>query len=214
LRTTPEEDVAVHAGALRDPDNPPLTISSWRSSGEWRTPSPICSRKNVYCMNAFDARPKVNEPRNTNNPSVMIDPAGDDSTLLALERQFNEIAADLLAAQCANDEMAACSAQRSSGQSTERPRARSDDEAGMKQVEAILARLYPIEQAIMHTPACTIAGLGVKARHAAYVTSQYWSAPIDRIDWDAQAVRLLIEAVCNVARMPLPFSRAAGDTVP
>jgi len=24
-RTTPEEDAAVHAGALRDPDNPPLT---------------------------------------------------------------------------------------------------------------------------------------------------------------------------------------------
>jgi hypothetical protein len=37
----------------------------------------------------------------------------------------------------------------------------------MKQAEAILARLYPIEQAIMQTRARTIAGLGVKARHAA-----------------------------------------------
>jgi hypothetical protein len=50
-----------------------------------------------------------------------------------------------------------------------------DHEAGTGQVEAILARLDPIERAIMATPARTIAGLGVKARHAAYVTSQYWS---------------------------------------
>jgi hypothetical protein len=45
----------------------------------------------------------------------------------------------------------------------------------------------------------------VKARHATYVMSQYWSVPIDRIDWDAQAVRLLIEAVCDLARVPLPI---------
>jgi hypothetical protein len=36
-RTTPEEDAAVHAAALRDPDNPPLRMSSWRNSGAWRT---------------------------------------------------------------------------------------------------------------------------------------------------------------------------------
>ena len=52
-------------------------------------------------------------------------------------------------------------------------------------------------------PARTIAGLGVKARHAAYVTSQYWNEPIDKIDWDARAVRLLIEAVCDSAPRPL-----------
>ena len=57
----------------------------------------------------------------------------------------------------------------------------------------------------MAIPARTMAGLGVKARHAAYVMSQYWEAPIDHIDWDAQAVRHLIEAVCDVARTPLPF---------
>jgi hypothetical protein len=39
----------------------------------------------------------------------------------------------------------------------------------------------------------------------AYLASQYWSAPINEIDWDAQAVRLLIEAVCKVAGVPLPF---------
>jgi hypothetical protein len=37
------------------------------------------------------------------------------------------------------------------------------------------------------------------------VLSQYWEAPIDRIDWDARAVPLLIEAVCDVARTLLPF---------
>jgi hypothetical protein len=47
--------------------------------------------------------------------------------------------------------------------------------------------------------------LGVKARHAAYVMSEHWEAPIDRIDWDAQAVRLLIEAICDFACTPLPL---------
>jgi hypothetical protein len=80
----------------------------------------------------------------------------------------------------------------------------------MKQAEAILARLYPIEQAIMQTRARTIAGLGVKARHAAYVMSQYWEEPIGQIDWEAQAVRLLVEAVCDVACTPLPFRTVSG----
>ncbi|MGJ5130665.1 hypothetical protein [Bradyrhizobium oligotrophicum] len=68
--------------------------------------------------------------------------------------------------------------------------------------ETMLAGLAPIEQAIMATPARTIAGLGVKARHAAYVNSEHWDAPIDEIDWDARAVRSLIEAVCDVASIP------------
>jgi hypothetical protein len=88
---------------------------------------------------------------------------------------------------------------------------RYDDGTDTKQVEAILERLYPIERAIMQTPACTIAGLGVKARHAAHVMSQYWEAPLDRIDWDAQAMRLLIEAVCDFAHTPLLFRNFKGD---
>ena len=72
-------------------------------------------------------------------------------------------------------------------------------------IEAMLGRLEPIERAIMATPARTVAGLGVKARHAAYVMSEYWDAPIDKIDWDARAVRLLIEAVCESAGLSLPF---------
>ena len=84
------------------------------------------------------------------------------------------------------------------------------DEVVTRQIETVLASLDPIERAIMQTQARTIAGLGVKARHAAYVMSQYWEDPIDQIDWDARAVRLLIEAVCNVALTPLPFRNARG----
>ncbi|MGB6399644.1 MAG: hypothetical protein WBF73_28790 [Bradyrhizobium sp.] len=63
----------------------------------------------------------------------------------------------------------------------------------------------------MATPARTIAGLGVKARHAAYVMSQYWEKPVDQIDWGAKGVCVLIEAVCEVARMPLPFRTLKVD---
>jgi hypothetical protein len=69
----------------------------------------------------------------------------------------------------------------------------------------MLASLEPIEQAIMAMPARTIVGLGVKARHAAYVISEHWDAPIDQIDWDARAVRSLIEAVCDVASISFSF---------
>jgi hypothetical protein len=85
------------------------------------------------------------------------------------------------------------------------------EEVHTRQLETILARLDPIERAIMAIPARTIAGLGVKARHAAYVVSQYWEEPVDQIDWEAKAVRLLIEAVCEVARMPLPFRNLRVD---
>jgi hypothetical protein len=80
-----------------------------------------------------------------------------------------------------------------------------------KKAEAIVAHLAPIERAIMEAPACAIAGLGVKARHVAYVLSQYWEAPIDRIDWDARAIRLLIEAICDVARTSLPLRNLRDD---
>ncbi|HWX63919.1 hypothetical protein [Bradyrhizobium sp.] len=72
-------------------------------------------------------------------------------------------------------------------------------------IESMLVSLEPIEQAIMAIPARSIAGLGVKARHAAYVISEHWDAPIDQIDWDARAVRSLIEAVCVVASIPFLF---------
>jgi hypothetical protein len=111
-----------------------------------------------------------------------------DAVLLALEKRFDTLAAEL-----------------------DRDRREVGREALTKEVEATFARLDPIERAIMGTPACTIAGLGVKARHAAYVLSEYWEAPIERIDWDARAVRLLIEAICAVAHTPLLFRNLRGD---
>ncbi len=132
---------------------------------------------------------------------------GDDGDLLALEAQLDDLVAQLLAAQKVNGEPIASSDQfpavlDSAGGGTESV---SVSEAEAKHVEAILARLYPIERAIMAAPAYTIIGLGVKARHAAYVMSQYWEEPTDEIDWESQIIRLLIEAVCDVARTPLSF---------
>jgi len=139
--------------------------------------------------------------------------AGDDGGLLALEAQLDDLVAQLLAAQESTGELTASSDQllavpdRASGGGTENA---SASEAQTKRVEAILARLYPIERAIMAAPACSIVGLGVKARHAAYVMSQYWEEPADKIDWEAQAIRLLIEAVCDVARTSLSFRTRRG----
>jgi hypothetical protein len=152
----------------------------------------------------------MSELRNAANPTT-LDPANDDFALLTLERQFNEVAADLFGVQRARDELAACSVSRSSEPRSELLRPEYSEEVHTRQLETILARLDPIERAIMAIPARTIAGLGVKARHAAYVVSQYWEEPVDQIDWEAKAVRLLIEAVCEVARMPLPFRNLRVD---
>jgi hypothetical protein len=88
---------------------------------------------------------------------------------------------------------------------------RSEEASRTRKIESILARLEPLERAIMTTPARTIVGLGIKARHAAYVVSEHWDAPIEQIDWDARAVRLLIEAVCKAAGVRLPFPDKAGQ---
>jgi len=124
---------------------------------------------------------------------------GEDGALLALEAELDDLVSQLIAAQKADQLPAVPDSARSGTENV------SIKEAQAKRVEAILARLYPIERAIMVAPACTIVGLGVKARHAAYVMSQYWEEPGGKIDWEAQVVRLLIEAVCDVARTPLSF---------
>jgi hypothetical protein len=76
-----------------------------------------------------------------------------------------------------------------------------------QRIEEILALLDPIERAIMATPAQTVVGLGVKARHAAHVLSHYWMDSTDALDWDVRAVRLLIESTCSVAGVGLVSSR-------
>ena len=103
-----------------------------------------------------------------------------DSALLALGKQFEEIAAEI-----------------------QKLYNSASSDGHLERIEATLGRLESIETAIMAMPARTIMGLGVKARHAAHVMSEYWNGPIDRIDWDARAVRLLIEAVCESAGAPL-----------
>lgn len=139
--------------------------------------------------------------------SSELQAASDDGYLLTLEAQLDDLIAELLAAQKATGEPVKILDQvppvpDSSDAVAETA---SATEARTTQIEAILARLYPIERAIMAAPAYTIIGLGVKARHAAYVMSQYWEEPTEKIDWEAQTIRLLIEAVCDVARMPLSF---------
>lgn len=69
--------------------------------------------------------------------------------------------------------------------------------------EALLARLDPIERAIMGSPAQTITGLSVKARDLPRVLSEYSKGPIDQTGWEGRAVRVLVEAICEVARVPL-----------
>jgi hypothetical protein len=135
--------------------------------------------------------------------------AGDDRGLLALETQLDDLVAQLIAAQKENGELMASSDQLQAvpDRAVDGTESVYVNEVQTKHVEAILARLYPIERAIIAAPAYTIIGLGVKARHAAYVMSHYWEEPTDKIDWEAQTIRLLIEAVCDVARTSLSFRR-------
>jgi len=128
-----------------------------------------------------------------------------DAALLALEKQINALVAELAAVQLTTSDTAGSPDPRIYNKDVDALREKFANEAFTRRAEAILADLYPIERAIMQTPACTIVGLGVKARHAAYVMSQYWEAPIDGIDWDAKVMRLLVEAVRNLAHTPLPF---------
>lgn len=134
----------------------------------------------------------------------------DDLPLLALEKQFNEMIAKLVTITQLYKEPARQPVPPCPNRPIDGAAAKHILADQTRDVEAILATLYPIELAIMQTRAQTITGLAVKARHAAYVMSQYWEAPLDQIDWDARAVRLLIEAVCETAGAS-PIFRSAVD---
>jgi hypothetical protein len=108
-----------------------------------------------------------------------------DAELLALGRQFDAALAKLLSLQM-----------------------RGADAIG--RVEAFLARMEPIERAILAIPADSMPGVAVKARVAAHVVSNYWDVPLDRLDLDARAFRLLVEAVCSVAGASLPVGSGRG----
>ncbi len=108
---------------------------------------------------------------------------GSDAMLAALGRKFDALAAELEMLQKQDEQRS--TADNSSG----------DRETGrsLERIEAVLKSLDPIERAIMTIPAETVVGLGVKARHAAHVLSNYWTDAPEQLDWDARAVRLLIE---------------------
>jgi hypothetical protein len=134
-----------------------------------------------------------------------------DSTLLELDTQFTVLMSEILATERESKQLVH---NHSTATDNRRPgHAELDEEAATRRIESVLSRLERIERGIMLTSANTIVGLAVKARHAAYVTSEYWNAPIDRFDWDAKAIRLLIEAVCKMAQMPLPFRDRDGESI-
>jgi hypothetical protein len=147
------------------------------------------------------------------------EPWAADNALLALERQFEDLAREFATLSRTDaiqhghgkrhdvDARSATAGSSSKFSSDVTRAGDGPDRASAERLElleAALAQLEPIERAIMATPAQTVIGLGVKARHAAYVISEYWAEPLEKADWDRRAVRLLIEAVCVLAGRPLP----------
>jgi hypothetical protein len=155
----------------------------------WTAPLPDHNRRHIAGTHLSQTREtsafRPIHTRNARAQDTEIDFAmqamDEDSALMALGEQFEGMAGQIQKLQGVGSE------------------------AHLEEIEAALRRLEPIERAIMTTPARTALGLGVKARHAAHVVSEYWNAPIDQIDWNARAVRLLIEAVCETAGLPLPL---------
>ncbi len=139
------------------------------------------------------------------DPRGIIDDVPDDFALIQLDTKFRTLLLEVCALQRENDREIDDLAQVGFARISS-----DDDSTPTRAVESVLCRLEPIEREIMATPARTIVGLGIKAWHAAHVVSEHWNAPIEHVDWDARAIRLLIEAVCEVAGVELPFSRR-GD---
>jgi hypothetical protein len=123
--------------------------------------------------------------------------SGPDAVLVALGRRFDALSAELAMLQEQDDRHSPANrrGEECGCEKMERP--------SLERIEAVLRALDPIERAIMAIPARTVAGLGVKARHAAHVLSNYWTDAPEQLDWDARAVRLLIESTCNVAGVGL-----------
>jgi hypothetical protein len=143
------------------------------------------------------------DPRNEDQacPRALDEGFHDDFALVQLDTTFVTLLSEISAVEPTHR-------RRTHGLGRQHRENALSDEANLtRKIEFVLSRLEPIEQAILATPARTIVGLGVKARHAAYVVSEYWDAPIEQIDWDARSVRLLIEAVCKAAGVRLPFTK-------
>ena len=120
-----------------------------------------------------------------------------DAVLVALGRRFDALSAELAMLQKQDDPRSSVDLQSEDCGRVEMQR------PSLERIEAVLRSLDPIERAIMAIPARTVVGLGVKARHAAHVLSNYWTDAPEQLDWDARAVRLLIESACSVAGVGL-----------
>jgi hypothetical protein len=124
-----------------------------------------------------------------------------DAVLVALGRKFDALSAELAMLQKQDDPFSSADMPGKTCGRDEITR------PPLERIEAVLTSLDPIERAIIAIPARTVVGLGVKARHAAHVLSNYWTDAPDRLDWDARTVRLLIESACSVAGvglLPMP----------
>lgn len=120
-----------------------------------------------------------------------------DAVLVALGCKFEALSAELATLQKEEDTLS------SATQQAEQPNGQELIDPSLERIEALLTLLDPIERAIMAMPARTVVGLGVKARHAAHVLSNYWTDAPEKLDWDARTVRLLIESTCTVAGIGL-----------
>jgi hypothetical protein len=125
-----------------------------------------------------------------------------DAMLIALGSQFEALSTELAALE--KSTVVTCSA---AAAPTDKLNGETKTHPSADRIEAILALLDPIERAIMTTPAASVVGLGVKARHAAHVLSHYWIDAANTLDWDVRAVRLLIESTCSVAGVGLQSSQ-------
>jgi hypothetical protein len=128
-----------------------------------------------------------------------------DAELIALGREFEALSAKL--AELVVLQRQEVDALNRMVERDERLNSEGMISPSVERIEALLRLLEPIERAIMAIPAMTVVGLGVKARHAAHVLSHYWTESPDRLDWDAQAVRRLIESTCTVAGVALLSSQ-------
>jgi hypothetical protein len=135
-------------------------------------------------------------------PNKGAAPSAPDAMLVALGSKFEALSAELAALQKGN---AATFSPTAAG--CEQLKEETVIKPSAERIEAILALLDPIERAIMATPAATVVGLGVKARHAAHVLSHYWIDSTETLDWDVRTVRLLIESTCTVAGVGLVSSQ-------
>jgi hypothetical protein len=125
-----------------------------------------------------------------------------DAVLVELGRKFEALSGELAA--LLREEVDSIDPVASRGERLKRGAMIS---SSTERIEALLTLLDPIERSIMATPAMTVVGLGVKARHAAQVLSYYWTDSPERLDWDALTVRLLIESTCTVAGVGLLSSQ-------